>query len=119
MLNWGRMFKVVSIQLMAVLLAVLGAWFFVGIRGGLSAALGGLVCVLPNFLFALYLKATAKKGRLFYLAGFMLGELFKLALTFVLLLLAAKLFVDLHWPSLLIGLVLALQAVFLAFWIKN
>ncbi len=114
------MFRVILIQAIVILLAVTGAWFFVGARGALSAAVGGLVCVVPNFLFALYLKMAAKKGRIFYTIGFVFGELIKLALTIALLLLVAKLFVNLHWPSLLIGLVLTVQTVFFAFWtLKN
>ena len=36
-----------------------------------------------------------------------------------LLLLVAKGYADLHWPSMLLGLVLATQALFFAFWNKE
>ena len=77
------------------------------------------MCVLPNFLFALRLALLVKRPAVSYPAVFFVGEFVKMALTVGLLVLIAKVYVDLHWPSLLIGMGLALQAGFLAFWKKS
>ena len=85
----------------------------------ISAMLGGLVCVLPNLLFALRLLRVAKRPGSSYPANFLAGEFIKLVLIIGLLVVVVRSYADLHWPSLLIGLVLATQALFFAFWKKN
>ena len=113
------MFKAILLQIVATVVAAAVAGGFAGLRGMISAGLGGLVCTLPNFLFALRLKKVAQRPGSSYPANFFLGEFIKIALTVGLLVLVVKKYTDLHWPSLLIGLVLASQAMFLAFWKKN
>ena len=77
-----------------------------------------MTCVLPNFLFALHLTLTSRRGGASPV-HFLLGEFAKLTLTVVLLFLLIRIYTGVHWPSMLTGLVLATQAMFLAFWIKN
>jgi len=77
------------------------------------------VCIIPNILFALRLGTLRFKTARSYSQNFLFGELLKLLLTFALLVVVAKIYAELHWPSMLIGLVLASQAMFLAFWKKN
>lgn len=113
------MYRVIFLQVGATVIAAAGAGVFVGVRGVVSALLGGVVCSLPNFLFALRLKSVAKRPGVSYPANFLLGELLKMAAIVALLLLVAKGYPDLHWPSLLLGLVLATQALFFAFWNKE
>ena len=74
---------------------------------------------MPNLLFALRLKLAARASSASFPLNFFLGELVKIAATIVLLLFVVSVYADLHWPSLLIGLGLALQAGFLAFWKKS
>lgn len=103
----------------ATIIAALAAGWFAETRGAVSAALGGVACVLPNFLFALRLRSLGlRRGRSFPL-NFFLGELAKLVMTIALLAAIVRVYADLHWPSMLIGLALATQAMFLAFWKKN
>ncbi len=85
----------------------------------MSAVLGGVACVLPNFLFALRLKFVASRPGASYPANFFLGEFVKIALTIGLLVISVREYADLHWPAMLIGMGLALQAGFLAFWKKS
>jgi ATP synthase protein I len=110
------MFRVILLQVGATAIAAVAASFFAEARGAISALLGGVVCALPNLLFALRLKAVAKRPGASYPANFLLGELVKMAAIVALLLLVAKGYADLHWPSMLLGLVLATQALFFAFW---
>lgn len=113
------MFRAVFLQITVTVTAAAVAGLVVGARGAASAALGGAVCVLPNLLFALHLKFLKFRPRASFTNAFLLGEFVKLAMTFSLLIGVVRYYADLHWPSLLIGLVLATQAMFLAFWKKN
>ncbi len=74
---------------------------------------------MPNLLFALRLKFAAKGSAASFPVNFFLGESVKVAATIGLLLLVVNVYADLHWPCLLIGMGLALQAGFLAFWKKS
>lgn len=113
------MYKAILLQVGVTVIAAVAAAFFAGTRGAVSAMLGGLVCVLPNFLFALRLKFVAKRPGASFPANFLLGALVKMVAIFALLLLVAWGFADLHWPSMLLGLVLATQAMFFVFWNKE
>ena len=113
------MFRAILLQVIATLIITIAAEFLVGTRGAVSAALGGAACVLPNFLFALRLSAVAKRPGASYPANFFLGEFVKVAATVVILVFVVREYTDLHWPSMLIGLGLALQAGFLAFFKKS
>lgn len=83
-------------------------------HGAVSAALGGAVCVLPNFLFALRLSMAARRQGASRTINFFLGEIIKVALTAGSLIFVVRMYPGLHWPSLLIGMGLALQAGLLA-----
>jgi ATP synthase protein I len=113
------MFRAILLQVVATALTSLAAGLLAGTRGAVSAALGGVACTLPNFLFALRLKFVASRPGASYPANFFLGELVKIAATIGLLVFVVSEYADLHWPSMLIGLGLALQAGFLAFWKKS
>lgn len=113
------MFRVILLQVGATLLTAVAAGMYAGTRGAVSAALGGAICALPNFLFALRLKLVASRPGASYPGNFFLGEFVKLAATVGLLVFVVKEYTDLHWPSMLIGLGLALQAGLLAFWKKS
>jgi ATP synthase protein I len=114
------MFKVIVLQTAAVALASLVGGSIAGLRGGISSALGGAACVLPNLLLALYLRFAARRPGAGFVLGFMVGEAVKLMLVVGLLFAAVRKYEDMHMPSLLIGLALATQALFfLGFWKKN
>lgn len=113
------MFRAIYLQIGATLIVAILAGMLAEARGAVSAALGGVACILPNLLFALRLNSVARRPGANYAANFFLGEFVKIAATIGLLAIAMKAYADLHWPSLLIGLVVALQAGFLAFWKKN
>ena len=70
---------VIGMQAVAGLFVVLIALFF-GRSAGLSAALGAVVALLPNVIFALYLKFNGRPS----VVRLMLGEAVKLALIFAL-----------------------------------
>ncbi|HET7774969.1 MAG TPA: ATP synthase subunit I, partial [Azospira sp.] len=110
------MFRAILFQIgaMAITAALLG--LFVGRHGAASAALGSAACLLPNALFALRLAVAARRPGGPGVAAFFLGEFVKVAATIGLLAVAAKVYPEMHWPSMLLGLAVTLQASFLAFW---
>jgi ATP synthase protein I len=109
-----EMFKVILLQTAAIALASLVGGLIAGSRGGISSALGGAVCVLPNLFLALYLGFSARRPGTRFVLGFLFGEAVKLALVVGLLFAVVRKYDDVHMPSLLIGLVLATQVLF--FW---
>jgi ATP synthase protein I len=113
------MFRAIFLQVVITIVTAIVAGQVVGERGAVSAVLGGAICAVPNFLFALRLKFVANRPGASYPANFFLGEFIKVALIIGLLVVVVKEYADLHWPSLLIGMGLALQAGFLAFWKKS
>ncbi|MDR0716076.1 MAG: ATP synthase subunit I [Azoarcus sp.] len=113
------MHKAVLLQLGATLLAAAVAAIFLGARGALSAACGGLAYVLPSGFFAWRLAVTALREGRATVAAFVAGELVKLASTVGLLALTAMLYGNVHWGAFLAGLALALKASLFAFLVKT
>ena len=113
------MFKAVFLQIGATILATLIAGAITGVRGALSAALGGAACVLPNLLFALRLSAVAKRPDASYPLEFFVGEFVKIASTVGLLATVRLVYPDVHWLALFLGFVVALKANLFAFLVKT
>lgn len=113
------MFRMVFLQLGATILATaIGAVFF-GQSGGVSAALGGLSCVLPNGMFALRLFLASRRPGGANAIGFFVGEFVKIASIVGLLVLVGRFYEGVHWGGLFIGLILALKANLFAFLVKT
>lgn len=113
------MLRTIYLQLGALVLASLLAGLFFGLRGAVSAALGGGAYVLPSMLFALRLHLGAVSGKAANPVVLLGGELIKLAVTVGLLALVMALYRDVHWLALLIGLILTLKANLFAFMVKT
>lgn len=113
------MLKVVILQLCATLAAAALAAVFFGVHGAISATLAGLVCAVPNGLFALRMKAISKNHGPVTAVSFVVGEFIKIVAIVGLLVLIGALYEDLHWGGLFIGLILALKANLLAFLVKT
>ncbi len=113
------MLKAVLLQLGATLLATAIAAVFFGLRGAISAALGGLSVVIPSWMFALRLAVLARRGASTHVTAFVVGELVKVASIVGLLVLVLLLYPDVHWGALLIALILALKANLFAFLVKT
>lgn len=103
------MWKVILLQLSSTAAVALVAGMWAGWPAASSAALGGLVYVLPSVLFVLRLKVAATSGRASG-ATFLLWELLKLMLIIGLMAAVARHYADLRWLALLAGLFAALMA---------
>lgn len=110
------MLRLVSLQLIATVVAGLIAALLGGWPAMFSAVLGGICCVLPNGIMALRLfAATHKPGGTSPLT-FFVWEFIKIALTLALLGATAWLYRDLNWLALLAGFIVALKSyIFLLF----
>ncbi|MDR1648128.1 MAG: ATP synthase subunit I [Zoogloeaceae bacterium] len=106
------------LQCGAALLLMVLAGCFAGARGAISAGLAGGAALLPNLWFAWRLTAASKRPGVRSAMHFLAGELVKVGATVVLLVVAVRWYPNLHWPSFLLGLLVVLQASFLAFWKK-
>jgi ATP synthase protein I len=110
------MLRIVSLQLMAtvvagVIAALLGGW-----SAMFSAVLGGLCCVVPNGIMAVRLFANTHRVGGASPATFFIWEFIKIALTLALLGATAWLYRDLNWLALLAGFIVALKSyIFLLF----
>jgi ATP synthase protein I len=111
------MLKAIGLQLALVAVVALVAGSWVGTRGAISALIGGAAYLVPNLLFVLRLKIAASAGRT-SVVTFVAGELFKVAATIGILVVAQK-FYDVHWLALLVGLFAALKANLFAFLLKT
>ncbi len=113
------MLKAVFLQLGATLLATVVSAVFFGSRGAVSAAFGGLACVVPGWVFALRLGILAKRPAGATVAAFVVGEFIKVVSIVGLLALIPLLYPGVHWGAVLIGLILALKANLFAFLVKT
>jgi ATP synthase protein I len=103
------MLRIVSLQLIATVVAGAFAALLWGRAAMFSVLLGGVCAVLPNALFALRLFASAKRGQANPMT-FFIGEFVKIALTVTLLGVTAWLYRDLNWLALICGFIVALKS---------
>jgi len=111
------MYRVVLLQAVAMIAVALVAGGLVGIKGGVSAIIGGSAYILPNLLFVVRLSAAAVTGRASS-ASFFVGELGKILVTIGILATAPQ-YIEIHWISMLAGLFAALKANLFAFLLKT
>ena len=104
------MLRLVSLQLLATIVAGCIAGLVGGWPAAVSATLGGFCCVVPNALFALRLFANARRPGGANPMTFMVGEFIKIALTLTLLGVTAWLYHDLNWLALICGFIVALKS---------
>ena len=104
------MLRIVSLQLIATVVAGVIAALLGGRAAMFSAVLGGLCCVVPNGIMAVRLfAASARTGGANPLT-FFIWEFIKIALTLALLGVTAWLYHDLNWLALVAGFIVALKS---------
>lgn len=94
----------------AAIAAMLGGW-----NAALSAAFGGLACVIPNALFALRLTIESRRPGGATMHGFFVGELVKLVATMLIFFTVVRVYHQLVWPALIVGFIAVLKSYFLMF----
>jgi len=106
----NNMLRLVSLQMMATLVAGIIAGLLGGWAAMFSAVLGGMCCVVPNGIMAFRLFASSLKVGGANPATFFIWEFVKIALTLALLVMTARLYHDLNWLALLVGFIVALKS---------
>ena len=103
--------RVVCVQAGVAVLAAALAWLLTGRESVmLSVAYGGLSVVLPAALFARGMTSRLTRVNLgSAVAGFVLWELVKIALTVAMLFMAKGWITELSWPALLVGFVVTMK----------
>ncbi|MGH8528321.1 MAG: ATP synthase subunit I [Nevskiales bacterium] len=95
------------------------AWLWRGQTSGLSLLGGGAAVALPNALFALWLTLRMRQAGA-GAAAVLVGEIFKLGMTIGLLLaVIVHLKPELSWLALMVGVIAALKAHWLALWVTR
>ncbi|HSD37319.1 MAG TPA: ATP synthase subunit I [Rhodocyclaceae bacterium] len=112
------MFKFVRLQFFAALLGSLLGGILFGARGASSALCGGAAVVLPGFFFAWRLTLAARRPEASHVNAFFIGQAIKIASAIGILVLVRLLFPGAHWGAVVLGLVVTLQANFLALLVK-
>ena len=105
----------VLLQVLVTLVVAGLATIWGGVDAALSAALGGMACVVPNALFAVRLQIETRRPGGATVHGFFVGEFVKVAATIALLVLIAHNYRGLNWLALIIGVIVALKSYFLMF----
>jgi ATP synthase protein I len=109
--------KTIALQ-WAVILVLAGAAFaMAGSRGAQSLLLGGLAVAVPNALLAAWLTLRLYRVGAVGVASMLGGELLKLGMTITLLVVVVvALKPQIAWLALIVGVVAALKAQWLAVW---
>lgn len=113
------MLKLVGLQILLTLVCALVAWLIGGSRSAASAGLGGTVCWLPTLACVLYLFNSRRRVGGTSAVDIFVGEAIKIALAISVLVIVRAQFPWLSWPALIAGLVVTLQANFLALLVKT
>lgn len=112
------MFKVVLLQVGAACVGIALCAALWGQAGAVAALLGGLVCIVPSAWFAWRLSRGSRQIPLARTSLFFIGEAMKIALAVGILVAVRLLFPGAHWGALVVGLIITLQANFLALLVK-
>lgn len=111
------------VSLAQFVLTFLGAALFavfVGQEAGLSALIGGGAYAFPTALFALYLVLAGRRtpGR-FNPYRVLVGEFVKILAVLLILGLSVRYYENLHWPGLILGIVVVVNANFIVLFKRN
>lgn len=117
---WPVVGRTIGLQWAVILILAAAAWLLSGIAGAVSLVLGGAAVAFPNTLLALWLTIRVRRLGALSATALLFGEFIKLGLTLVLLaLFVANFGHAVVWPALIIGVVGALKAQWLALWVTR
>ena len=109
--------KTIALQWIVILVFAGVAWAMAGTRGAQSLLVGGAAVAVPNALLALWLTLRLYRVGAVGVASMLAGELLKLGMTITLLVVVVvALKPHISWLALIVGVVAALKAQWLAVW---
>ena len=107
----------VVLQWSAVAAFSVAAGLYAGSQAAISCLAGGVAVAFPNAVLAAYLGLKMRHARVLSAATFLAGEMVKLFSTFAALYLAVRsLGTHIAWLALIVGVLSALKAQWLAVW---
>jgi ATP synthase protein I len=107
----------IALQWVVILLLAGVAWFVSGTGGAQSLLLGGVAVAAPNAVLAAWLTLRLYRVGTVGVASMLAGELLKLGMTVTLLVaVVVALKPQIVWLALIVGVVAALKAQWLAVW---
>jgi len=106
----------IALQWLTVLILTAAAWGVAGATGAVSLFGGGAAVALANTMLALWLTLRVAKAGALSAAAMLGGEMLKLGLTAALLVIIAVKLKPLMWIALIVGVIAALKAQWLALW---
>ena len=115
---WGATVgKTIALQWAVILLLAGVAWMFFGTGSAKSLLVGGGAVAVPNALLAAWLTARLYRVGTVGFASLLAGELLKLGMTIALLVIVVVAHKpQIAWLALIVGVVAALKAQWLAVW---
>ena len=109
--------RTIGLQWAVVVALAILAGLWAGRFGATSAFLGGAAVAVPNTLLALWLTIRVERVGALSASALLAGELLKLGLTLAVLIIGVASFRhSLVWPALIVGVIGALKAQWLALW---
>lgn len=85
----------------------------------MSALLGGVAALAPTAFFAWRMRQVVLRRGASHVNAFLMGQFIKIASAIGILVLVRLLFPGAHWGAVVLGLIVTLQANFLAFMVKT
>lgn len=118
---WGATVgTAIALQWGVILTLAVVVWPLFGTVPAYSLFWGGAAVAIPNAVLAAWLTLRIVKAGSAGAASMMLGEILKIGLTIALLVLViVRLRPELSWPALIVGVVGALKAQWLALWVTR
>ena len=115
---WGATVgKAIALQWVVIILCTGIAWIWPGPNGALSLFAGGVAVAVPNAMLAAWLTLRLYRTGTVGMVSMLSGELLKLGMTVALLVIVVgALKPQLVWLALIVGVVVALKAQWLAVW---
>jgi ATP synthase protein I len=116
--TWGATVgTAIALQWGVVIICAGLAWIWSGPVAAQSLFFGGASVAAPNAILALWLTLRMMKTGSAGAAAMMFGEILKIVLTIgLLVMVVVRLRPDMSWPAMLVGVVGALKAQWLALW---
>ena len=108
------MLRVIGLQVAATIVVAIASGLIGGTSAAASALLGGAACFVPNALYAANLAWARSRSASLGVMAVLVGEFVKIGLSIAALALVAALYRDVVWVAVIVAVIAALKAQFLA-----
>jgi len=110
---------IVGLQAVVIVVAALGMGAFRDATAAWSTLVGGAACWIPSALFAWRLSLALRYRPEQVPAVFFIGEFAKMLLTVLILFAIARMMETIYWPGVVLGVILAVKANWLALLLRR